>query len=136
MGDQPQSKIIEDNPIGNGLDTFRGYFSSICEGARVSCTPDALEQLEQEDVQDLTSSLLSALQILPTTRLLPSKTGRGTLRSDLLKLISTAASADFDPDRVKSLLKSALVDEPDDALIWDQLYNAVTESTPPPRPTA
>ncbi|RSL54458.1 hypothetical protein CEP51_014708 [Fusarium floridanum] len=136
MGDQPQSKIIEDNPIGNGLDAFRGYFSSICEGARVSCTPDALEQLEQEDVQDLTSSLLSALQILPTTRLLPSKTGRGTLRSDLLRLISTAASADFDFDRVKSLLKSALVDEPDDALIWDQLYNAVTESTPPPRPTA
>lgn len=52
MGDQPQSKIIEDNPIGNGLDAFRGYFSSICEGARVSCTPDALEQLEQEGTAD------------------------------------------------------------------------------------
>jgi hypothetical protein len=86
------------------------------------------------DVQDLASSLLSALQILPATRLLTSKRGRGTLRSDLLRLISAVASADFDFDRVRRLLKSALTDEPDDALIWDQVYNAVTESTPPPRP--
>ncbi|KAL5583899.1 hypothetical protein FOVSG1_015250 [Fusarium oxysporum f. sp. vasinfectum] len=136
MGNQPQSKIIEDNPIGNGIDAFRDYFSSICERAHLSCIPDALDQLEHEDVQDLASSLLSALQILPATRLLPSKTGRGTLRSDLLRLVSTAASADFDFDRVKPLLKSALIDEPDDALIWDELYNAVTESTPPPRQVA
>ncbi|KAG8664734.1 uncharacterized protein FPOAC1_013514 [Fusarium poae] len=136
MGNQPQSKIIEDNPIGNGIDAFRGSFSSVCERAHLSCIPDALDQLEHEDVQDLASSLLSAIQILPATRLLPSKTGRGTLRSDLLRLVSTAASADFDFDRVKPLLKSALVDEPDDALIWDELYNAVTESTPPPRQVA
>ncbi|EXK77771.1 hypothetical protein FOQG_17540 [Fusarium oxysporum f. sp. raphani 54005] len=136
MGNQPQSKIIEDNPIGNGIDAFRGSFSSICERAHLSCIPDALDQLEHEDVQDLASSLLSAIQILPATRLLPSKTGRGTLRSDLLRLVSTAASADFDFDRVKPLLKSALVDEPDDTLIWDELYNAVTESTPPPRQVA
>ncbi|KAH7201228.1 hypothetical protein DER44DRAFT_748366 [Fusarium oxysporum] len=136
MGNQPQSKIIEDNPIGNGIDAFRGSFNSICERAHLSCIPDALDQLEHEDVQDLASSLLSALQILPATRLLPSKTGRGTLRSDLLRLVSTAASADFDFDRVKPLLKSALVDEPDDALIWDELYNAVAESTPPPRQVA
>ncbi|KAL3587902.1 hypothetical protein FPOAC2_13801 [Fusarium poae] len=136
MGNQPQSKIIEDNPIGNGIDAFRGSFSSVCERAHLSCIPDALDQLEHEDMQDLASSLLSAIQILPATRLLPSKTGRGTLRSDLLRLVSTAASADFDFDRVKPLLKSALVDEPDDALIWDELYNAVTESTPPPRQVA
>ncbi|KAM0347575.1 hypothetical protein ACHAP4_011296 [Fusarium culmorum] len=87
-------------------------------------------------MKDLTSSLLSTIQILPTTRLLPSKTGHGTLRSDVLRLISTAASADFDFDRVRPLLKSALCDEPDDALIWYELYNAVTESTPPPRQVA
>ncbi|KAH7118143.1 hypothetical protein B0J13DRAFT_652576, partial [Dactylonectria estremocensis] len=62
--------------------------------------------------------------------------GRGTLRSDLLGLISAVASADFDFGRVKPLRKSALADEADDALIWDQVYNAVTESTPPPRPVA
>jgi len=41
-------KIIKDNPIGNGLDAFRASFSSICEGASVSCTPDSLEQLGQK----------------------------------------------------------------------------------------
>ncbi|KAG5746976.1 hypothetical protein H9Q70_010347 [Fusarium xylarioides] len=83
-------------------------------------------------MQDLTSSLLSALQILPATRLLPSATGRGPLRNDLLNLVSTAASADFDFNRVKPLLRSALIKEPDDVTIWNELYNAVTESTPPP----
>ncbi|KAH6952364.1 serine/threonine-protein kinase Sgk2 [Ilyonectria sp. MPI-CAGE-AT-0026] len=134
MADQAQSRVIEDNPIRNGLDAFRYLFNSTCEGRGILRARDALDQLDQEDVQDLTSSLLPALQILPATRLLPSKTGRGTLRSDLLTLISAVASADFDFDRVKPLLKSALTDEPDDALIWDQVYNAVTGSTPPPRP--
>jgi len=46
-------------------------------------------------------------------RLVPATT---TLRSDLLWL--------------------ELADEPDDALIWDQVYHAVAESTPPPRPIA
>ncbi|RMI93704.1 hypothetical protein CDV36_016543, partial [Fusarium kuroshium] len=75
MRNESQSKVIEDNPIGNGLDAFRASFNSICEGASISSTPEVLEQLEQEDVQDLASSLLSALQILSTTRLLPSKAG-------------------------------------------------------------
>ncbi|KAM0268990.1 hypothetical protein ACHAPA_004591 [Fusarium lateritium] len=132
IGNQPHFEIIEDNPIGDGIDGFRGSFTSICDRVRLPCVPDALDQLEHEDVQDLTSSLLSALQILPATRLLPSKIGRGTLRSDLLRLISTAASAEFDFNRVKSLLKSALIDKPNDALIWDELYNAVIKSTPPP----
>ncbi|KAK7414966.1 hypothetical protein QQZ08_012468 [Neonectria magnoliae] len=136
MADQAQSRIIEDNPIRNGLDAFRSLFSSTCEGRGISRERDALDQLGQEDVQDLTSSLLSALQILPVTRLLTSKTGRGTLRSDLLRLELSLESGDFDFDRVKALLKSALADEADDALIWDQVYNAVTEPTPPPRPVA
>ncbi|KAH7000856.1 hypothetical protein EDB80DRAFT_581085 [Ilyonectria destructans] len=135
MADQARSRVIG-NPIGNGLDAFRSLFNSTCEGRDISRARDTLDQLDQEDVQDLTSSLLLALQILPATRLLPSKTGRGTLRSDLLRLISAVASAEFNFDRVKPLLKSALSDEPDDALIWDQVYNAVTEPTPPPRPVA
>lgn len=133
MGNQPHFKIIEANPIGDGIDAFRGSFTSICDRVRLPCVPDALDQLEHEgtgrtnflrrpsnqyaDVQDLTSSLLSALQILPATRLLPSKIGHGTLRSDLLRLISTAASAEFNFDRVKSLLKSALINKPNDTLI-------------------
>ncbi|RSL43317.1 hypothetical protein CEP51_016378 [Fusarium floridanum] len=121
MMGQPRSNAIEDNPIGKGLDAFRSSFTSI-----------------RADLRNLTLLLLPYLQSLPVAGLLDSKSGCGTLRSDLLKLISAAASADvdFDFDRVKPLLISALADEPDDTLIWDQVYNAVAESTPPPRPVA
>ncbi|SPO01195.1 uncharacterized protein DNG_03942 [Cephalotrichum gorgonifer] len=67
---------------------------------------------------------------------LASRGGLGTLRNDLLKLISAVASDDFDLDCVKPLLKSALAADLDDTLIWDQVYLAVAESTPPPRPVA
>jgi hypothetical protein len=45
-------------------------------------------------------------------------------------------SDDSDLDRFKPLLNAALADNPNDVLIWDQVYNAVTEATPPPRPIA
>lgn len=48
MADQPRSKLIEKNPIGNGLDAFRASFNSTCERSSVSCGPDALEQLTLE----------------------------------------------------------------------------------------
>ncbi|RSL43016.1 hypothetical protein CEP51_016410 [Fusarium floridanum] len=138
MMGQPRSNAIEDNPIGKGLDAFRSSFTSIRAGRDNSCSSDALGQLSHEDLRNLTLLLLPSLQSLPVAGLLDSKSGRGTLRSDLLKLISAVASADvnFDFDRVKPLLISALADEPDDILIWDQVYNAVAESTPPPRPVA
>ncbi|KAK3369427.1 hypothetical protein B0T24DRAFT_658840 [Lasiosphaeria ovina] len=116
MADQPRSEIIKDNPIGKGLDAFRASFSSICEGASVSCTPDALEQLGQEDLQNIVLDLLFALGNLPTIRFLRSKTGHSTLRNDLLKLISTISSDDFDFDfdRIKPLLKDR---------VYNTLYN-------------
>ncbi|KAK0628117.1 hypothetical protein B0T17DRAFT_491041 [Bombardia bombarda] len=136
MIDQPRLKIIKDNPIGKGLDAFRVSFNLICEGASIPCTLDALVQLEYEDIQNLALDLFSVLRNLPTIRLLRSKSGHCTLRNDLLKLISVAASDDFDLDCIKPLLNAALADDPDDALIWDQVYLAVTESTPPPQPVA
>ncbi|KAK3347077.1 hypothetical protein B0T25DRAFT_592995 [Lasiosphaeria hispida] len=81
----------------------RASFSSTCEGASVSCSLDALEQLGQEDLQNVILDLLFALRNLPTNHLLRSKTGHGTLRNDLLQLNSAV------------------------------IYSAVTESTPPPR---
>lgn len=86
------------------------------------------------DLQNLILVLLSSLQILPAARLLPARVGRGTLWSDLLHLQLSYDTDDF--DRVKPLLKSALAADLDDTLIWDQVYLAVTESTPPPRPIA
>ncbi|KAH6869569.1 hypothetical protein B0T10DRAFT_418334 [Thelonectria olida] len=135
MGGQPQSKIIEDNPIGNGLDAFRASFNSICKGAGISCTPDALDQLGQEDLQNLIIDLLLALQSLRISRLLRSTGSGKNLLSDLSRLNAAINLDDFDLDRIKPLLRLTLAGEPD-ALIWKQVYDAVTESTPPPRPTA
>ncbi|KAK5652988.1 hypothetical protein OQA88_9468 [Cercophora sp. LCS_1] len=135
MADQ-LSKIIEENPIGNGLDAFRASFSSICKGASVSYTPDAVERLGHKDLQNLTLILLLNLRILPASRLLRSSGHSESLFSDLSRLDSAVSSNDFDFDRIKPLLKAALANDPDDALIWDRVYNAVTESTPPPQPIA
>ncbi|KAK5660714.1 hypothetical protein OQA88_12079 [Cercophora sp. LCS_1] len=88
------------------------------------------------DLQNLAIDLLLALQSLPASRLLRSS-GRGkNLLGDLLRLNSALNSDDyFDLDRIKPLLKSAIAND-NDALIWKEVYNAVTESTPPPRPIA
>lgn len=86
-------------------------------------------------MQDLASSLLTALQILPAARLLPSNSG-GIIRSDLLRLISSVASNDFDLGRIKPLLKASLVDGSTDEQIWNLVDVAAAESTPPPRAVA
>ncbi|KAL2171516.1 hypothetical protein VTG60DRAFT_2684 [Thermothelomyces hinnuleus] len=132
MADRSRSEIIKQNPIGSGLDAFRASFGAVCASRGILCTRDALSQLDQEDIGNLTIGLLSALQSLPAARLLRSS-GRGkSLFGDLLRLNDAIDSDDFDPERVKPLLNAALADEIDDAFIWDRVYDAVTESTPPP----
>ncbi|KAK0712345.1 hypothetical protein B0T26DRAFT_741530 [Lasiosphaeria miniovina] len=135
MTNQPQSKIIKENPIGKGLDAFRASFHSVCESASLPHCPDALQQLSREDLQNLTLVLLSTLQILPASRLLRSSGSGKNLFSDLSRLNSAVNSDDFDLDSVKPLLRSAITDD-NDALIWKEVYNAVTEPTPPPQPIA
>ncbi|XP_044714425.1 uncharacterized protein HRG_12023 [Hirsutella rhossiliensis] len=134
MADPNCSNIIKDYPIANGLDAFRASFSSICEARHVPRGPDALERLGQEDLQNIVLDLLSTLQIHPAARLLRSTGDGKTLFGDLLQLNSAVNSGEFDFDRIKPLVKSALADIPDDILIWIHVYRAVTESTPPPRP--
>ncbi|PHH49050.1 hypothetical protein CFIMG_007176RA, partial [Ceratocystis fimbriata CBS 114723] len=133
MANQSPSEIIENHPIGKGLDAFRASFNSKCEDESILCSPDALDQFDLEDSRNLIIRLLTAVQDLTAIRFLPSKTGHASLRTDLFRLTSAIASTDFNFDRVKPLLKSALADETDDTLLWDQVYQAVTEPTPPPR---
>jgi hypothetical protein len=76
--------------------------------------------------------LMLALQSLPTSRSLPSKRGNTALFNDLLSLNSAIFSGSFDTARVKPLLDAVLSKQPDE-VIWDAVYDAVTESTPPPR---
>jgi hypothetical protein len=86
-----------------------------------------------KDLQNLLLDLVSTLQILPASRLLPSSCGNRNLFGDLIRLGSVINSHDFDIERVIPLLKAILGYEPD-KVIWDTLYAAVAESTPPPRP--
>ncbi|KAG7402743.1 hypothetical protein Forpe1208_v017044 [Fusarium oxysporum f. sp. rapae] len=136
MRDEVQSKIIEDNPIGNELDAFRASFNSACESAGISCALDSIDKLGQEGLQDLVVDLLLALQNLRASRLLRSSGSGKNLLSDLSRLNAAVNSDEVDLDRIKPLLRLSLTDKPADTLIWDQVYEAVTESTPPPRPIA
>ncbi|KAI1505466.1 hypothetical protein F5X99DRAFT_415913 [Biscogniauxia marginata] len=132
----PLSDIIQAHPIGKGLDAFRASFQSICEDRSISHTINALDQVGEEEIQDLAIGLLSALQILRISRLLPSRNRNKNLFGDLSRLNSAINSDDFDYSRIKPLLQATLADNPNDALIWDQVYKAVTEPTPPPQPIA
>ncbi|KAL7938254.1 hypothetical protein V8C35DRAFT_291397 [Trichoderma chlorosporum] len=136
MMDEAQAKVIGDNPIGEGLDAFRASFRVTCESNDISSTPDSINDLGQEDLQNLSISLLSALQILKASRLLPPR-GRGkSLFINILELSSSVSSDDFDFDRIIPLLKVAVDDGSPDTLIWLRVYDAVVEPTPPPRPVA
>ncbi|KAI1144702.1 hypothetical protein F4825DRAFT_477323 [Nemania diffusa] len=124
MADQDPSEIIRNNPIGNGLDAFR-------ESTSIPCSEEAFNQLNDEDFQNTTIDLLLALQQLRASRVL--RFSNKTLLSGLLSLISAVASNDFEYARVKPLFVAVIAKKSDEE-IWDQVYNAVTESTPPPRP--
>lgn len=56
------------------------------------------------------------------------------LFADLLMFSTAVHSNDLDLDRIKPLLKAALDEDLEDAFIWDRVYDAVAESTPPPQP--
>jgi hypothetical protein len=89
--------------------------------------------LTNVDLKTVLIDLVTAFQSLPTARKLSSTRGRGTLRSDLLRLELSIESDDFDLEQPNPLLNAVLENEPDE-VIWNKVYDAVTESTPPPRP--
>ncbi|EXL63696.1 hypothetical protein FOPG_20031 [Fusarium oxysporum f. sp. conglutinans race 2 54008] len=64
-------------------------------------------------LRNLSLPLLFTLQSHTASGFLFTNTSHGTLRSVFLRLISAAASDNFDFDHVKPLLKSALAIEPD-----------------------
>ncbi|KAJ2906934.1 hypothetical protein MKZ38_009797 [Zalerion maritima] len=134
MANRPRTEIIRDNPIKNGLDTFRASFASVCEDRSIPCTLNSLDQLDDDDLQNLTLDLLSALQGLRVSRLLQSGGSGKNLFGDLSRLSSAINGGDFNFDRTRPLLNATLADNLDDVRIWDRVYDPVVESTPPPRP--
>ncbi|OAA74250.1 serine/threonine-protein kinase Sgk2 [Cordyceps fumosorosea ARSEF 2679] len=118
MADQQlTSNAITDNPIVKCLDNFYALFTSVCADRKLPDTPDALAQLDQDDLRKLIAAFLRVVQNHPAADLLPAKTSRGTLRSDLLRLELRLSDNDFDLDRVKPLLKRALTNDVADSII-------------------
>ncbi|TWU70820.1 hypothetical protein ED733_002107 [Metarhizium rileyi] len=122
MKDQSLMHVVEKHPIGDGLKAFRDSF-----------TPNAIERLGQEELQNCILILLSALQIHPAARLLRSNNGSSVF-SEISSLNTLITSDDYDLDLIKPLIKICLADSVSDTLIWDQVCRIVAGSTPPPRP--
>ncbi|KAF1365192.1 hypothetical protein EJ07DRAFT_150724 [Lizonia empirigonia] len=118
-----RSEILTSNPIGKGLDSFRTTYAS----------NSVNEGVDNEGLKNTLVDLMLALQSLPASRLLSSRRGNIPIRSDLLSLSSAILSGSFDTARLSPLLDAVLNKQPDE-VIWDAVYDAVTESTPPPRP--
>ncbi|PYI24528.1 hypothetical protein BO99DRAFT_418643 [Aspergillus violaceofuscus CBS 115571] len=132
MLDDLHFQIIQSNPIGSHLNYVCSSFHSIrlSKGISCPCPQDALHQFASED-------LISALQSCKASRLLPASGPGRNLHHDLSRFSTAINSDDFYLDQIKPLLEAALTDTaPDDTLIWQLVYRAVLESTPPSRPTA
>ncbi|CAG9987750.1 unnamed protein product [Clonostachys byssicola] len=134
--DQARLKTIEDNPIEAGLDSFREIFRTICQDRSLPAIPESLESLHENDLQDLVLDLLLELQRLPVARLLPSSGRSNHLRTDILKLSPAIISNEYEIDRIKPLLHAVVAENTVDTVIWNHVYAALTESTPPPQTIA
>ncbi|KAI1286608.1 hypothetical protein F5Y03DRAFT_380583 [Xylaria venustula] len=122
--DQDQVAIIQAHPLSAHLDAARTSFNEIARG------PDDLDAASHEDLQKCGLALFSAFLNHPASRRLPSQTSYDNLLQDISKLIPALASNTVPPNRIKPLLRAVLAHSPD-IEIWEQVYHAVTESTPP-----
>jgi hypothetical protein len=80
-------------------------------------------------------ALFPTLQSLDVVQALPSQRGNRDLLNDLAPLYLSIVSDSLDTVRIKPLLDAVLNKQPDEA-IWNAVCDAVTESTPPPRPAS
>ncbi|KIW77230.1 hypothetical protein Z517_09676 [Fonsecaea pedrosoi CBS 271.37] len=132
MADKTQSEvtqpIVQTRSLAETLGQLHASFKATCDRKDLSCSSDALGRLGPEELRSLTLLFLSSLNDHPTSSHLPSTTGRGCLRDDLLEFTSAVSSGGFDLECIKPLLNTALSSNPYDSTIWEQVYNAITES--------
>ncbi|KAI1463748.1 uncharacterized protein F4812DRAFT_446286 [Daldinia caldariorum] len=121
MIEKEQQETIQAHPLGTHLDVVYTSFDK---------DPAELETASHEVIQSLGFLVLSVLRNHVASRLLPSQTGQDNLGGDIVKLISLIASDASYSDRIKPLLHAVFARRPD-VEIWEQVYRAVTESTPP-----
>lgn len=132
-------EIIHALPIGEGLIKFRETHpfpdsnAIRQESNKGRPTQNMGSLLTCSGLKDIIIELIIALQNLQPALKLPASKGRGTLRHDLQRLELLVHTDDFDLESLIPLLDAALRSESDE-VIWNSVYGAVTESTPPPRP--
>jgi Fungal protein kinase len=81
-------------------------------------------------LRNLALDLVTALQGLPASRVLPSSTGRGHIYGDLLNLNAAIYADGFDFEQIVPLLNAVLNNETDE-VIWNNVYAAVARPTTP-----
>ncbi|KAK2732850.1 hypothetical protein FQN57_002462 [Myotisia sp. PD_48] len=124
----PPKEEIMAYPIGDQLDGFRNVYD---EYEQWSASLFTSTEKEDTILRNRILDFLAALQTHRACRLLPSSRGPGTLFGDLSRLISDIDSNHIDFTRVLLLLKAVRDKKPDET-IWNRVYDAVTEFTPPP----
>ncbi|KAL9098225.1 MAG: hypothetical protein Q9163_006079 [Psora crenata] len=134
-----ESELIASKPIGNGLEAFRNHYRSICEELGIPRHEDTskqfsllLEAAGSGDVKVLIVDLISELQRLPAARILPSRSGLGTLAGDLAIFYSRLDSNEVEVESAVPLLDQIIKTAPDSD-IWHAVYTLVSKfrTTPP-----
>ncbi|KAH9436058.1 hypothetical protein MCOR02_004967 [Pyricularia oryzae] len=125
MTDRPPLDIIRGNPIESGLDAFRASFNSLCTEKQVSCAPNALSHLDREgNINKALRASLAPLTAMQIFKVSPS------IFYSLYKLFPLLGG--FLLKRAQAACEAIS----DDAFLWDQVYRAVTEATPPSQSVA
>ncbi|KAI0160808.1 hypothetical protein GGR57DRAFT_490407 [Xylariaceae sp. FL1272] len=131
--DQHQQDIIRAHPLGTHLGPARTSLIAIVKEST------GLNSASRQVLQSLALVVLPALQSHDASCYLPSPTDQGSLRDDILRLISAVASGVVHLDLIKPLLSAVLADpRQSDVDVWKQVYHAVAaaESTPSRKPTS
>ncbi|KAH6611293.1 hypothetical protein Trco_001313 [Trichoderma cornu-damae] len=131
--DEAMLKIIEENPIRDGLDAFRNKFASISDSIDLGSSPDAFDLLERSRRRIIALEILATLQILPATQRLRSASSNKLLFKDILDAFLDVSTDEFDVSRIKPLLK-VVFDNSEDAAVWTQVYKAFSKASPSPPP--
>ncbi|KAJ8113967.1 hypothetical protein ONZ43_g5016 [Nemania bipapillata] len=109
MSSISDSDILNKNPIGQHLDSFRSLLKSRYEEAGIADDVTGSARMtrlaETSDVKALAVELVVAMQMTPLARTLPSRSGTGNLRADLFKLGSYVESPQFRNESFLSLFE-------------------------------